>query len=224
MLRNLLLAILSICITHSVQAQTALRLHAGLSQGYLNHEYILDAYREQRYSAPLSGLALGLGLRWLDKGLFSLGSDIYYFQSGGRDNDGTDKDSNIFETPDQLRTTYLSAATVLNISPLRGRFRIDLGVGPRVDFMVGGQNTPPLRWYKDNGQEGVAKVNVGATGVLGLSLRAGRFEYGLTATYVNRFRPLLDVPSELRSSMLLLGGARSREQSLLFCLTLARQL
>jgi hypothetical protein len=221
--KKLLFAIVSICASLPTHAQTTLRFHAGLSQGYLDHEYIVDAYREQRYSAPLPGLALGLGLRWLDKGLFSLGSDVYYFQSGGRDNNGSDKDSNVFRAPDRLRTTYLSAATTLNISPLRGRFRLEIGIGPRVDFMTGAQNGPPLRWYKDNGQAGVAKVNAGANGVLGLSLRAGRIEYGLTATYVNRFRPLLDVPSELRGQTLY-GGAHAREQSLLFCLTLARQL
>lgn len=219
---KLIFSIFLLFLALSGQAQTALRLHIGASQNYLDHEFIVDAYRERRYSAPLQGFALGLGLRYLDKGLFSVSSDIYCFQSGGKDSP-EDKNSNTFQAPDRLRTTYLSAATALNISPLHGKFRLDLGVGPRFDVMIGGQNDPPLVWSKDLDREKVAWVNVGVNGVVGLYRRSGQLEYGLTATYVNRFLALTDVPSEQRGQ-LLLGGSYAREQSLLFCVTLAKLL
>jgi hypothetical protein len=210
------------CAALSARAQTTLRLHAGVSHNYLNHEFEVDGYREKRYSAPLNGFAFGLGLGYLDKGLFSMGSDLYYFQSGGKDGP-SDKDSNIFQAPDRIKTTYLSASTLVYINPLRNNTCLRLGLGPRIDFMTGGQNDPPLEWNKEFAPKGVAKVNAGVNGVLGLYRRSGKLEYGLTATYVNRFRKLVDVDSGIRGQFRY-GGAHAGEQSFLFCLTLGRVL
>ena len=200
------------------QAQKVLRLQAGISRGILNHEFTSDGYIEKRYSAPLSGYALGLGLQYLDKGLFSMSSDLHLYQSGGRDNNGSDKENNIFQAPSRLRTTYLSAATTADIHPLRGAFRLRIGVGPRVDWLLTSNDKAPFSWYRDLELKGVARVNVGINGVLGLYWRTSSVEYGLTGTWVYRFLPLLDIDGG-RQGQFQYGGADSREQTVLACFT-----
>ncbi len=63
-------------------------IHIGASYSLLNWTYLNpNGISREQYNAPLIGYAVGLGVEYMDRGLFSLSSDVSFYRSGGQFSD-----------------------------------------------------------------------------------------------------------------------------------------
>jgi hypothetical protein len=206
------LTLLLLCLATLAQAQTTLRLGAGLTEGHMSHTYTeLFGFSEDRFSDELFGFGVDFGAQYLDRGLYSLYSDISFIQSGGKDTPSDKENTRYTFLPNQFRVNYLSLGTMVLVSPIRKKFRLQMGLGPRVDFLVSYKESLLLNWPEKN-HYSLSRVNYGISGMLGLYKTIGKTEVGLGVTYFRRFLKLMDIPP-------VFTGAESIEHTVMFRLS-----
>lgn len=209
-----LFAALAFCTANS---QT---LHVALGTSHSNLDWtflVLDGFKEKQYRKASVGYAANVGIEYLDRKLLSLSSDVYFYKSGGQYTEAEKNANFVFQAPSKVEITYLSLGTCLNINPLNDKFKLQFQLGPRVDFMVKGQKDAPLSWSDDGG--GLAKINVGLTGGIGLYYQAGgNMTLGIKGLYLQRFIKLADLEPRLNGQFEY-GGASATEQTVLLNLS-----
>ncbi len=214
---HLMLSAIVILCSEITHAQT-LHLRAGITHATLDWTYVqLNGSRTEQYKAPLLGYSVGVGAEYFDKGLFSLSSDLWVYRSGGQFTD-TEKEQRPepgrvgFGDPEQIQVNYAAFSTCANFNPINGKTKLQLQLGPRIDFLFSGTDKDPLR-FVDN-RDGLSKVNYGFNLGLGLYKVTEKWEYGLQATWLNRLKKLADLEGAVTPSALLLGR---RQVNRFFC-------
>lgn len=221
MTKKIVCCLLYLLAATLAQAQTTLRIGAGLTEGYMSHIYTqLSGFNEERFGDVLRGFGVDLGIQYLDRGLYSLYSDISFVQSGGKDTPTEKDNARITFVPNQFRVNYLSFGSMVLVSPIRKKLRLQVGLGPRIDFLVSIKDE--LNWPKKDPYDGLANVNYGVSGMLGLYRTLGKTEVGMGVTYFRRFRRLLDIPFYIPDNTNLLFGAESIEHTLMLRLSVGR--
>jgi hypothetical protein len=174
-----------------VIAQRSLRLTMGASLGFVNYENRLPDYTERLYRDVRIGRVTGLTLHGIDRGLYSASATLQHQQGGGHLS-AKDKDTGLLvgNSPDILRVDYLSLGGQLHLNPLRGKNKLQLGVGPRADLLLSSKK-PPLGWI---GQEYIRRFNVGITASAGYYRTIGRSELGLCVQHLSRLRKFVNAP------------------------------
>lgn len=222
MKKHLLPVIVLLLYSATTYTQT-FHLRAGISYATLDWKFLNPAGpSEERYKDPLVGYAIGLGVEYFDRGLFSLSSDVWVYRSGGQYTDEEKaqrpQPGRIgFGDPDQIQVDYAAFSTCVNINPINGKTKLQLQVGPRIDFLLGGINREPLKFVND--RDGLSRVNYGFNLGVGLYRVAEKWEYGVQALWLNRLKKLADLKGEITPNALF-AGAEASEQVFLLQLSL----
>ena len=209
-----------------ISAQT-LHFRPGISYATLDWTYLDPrGTRTEQYKAPLLGYAVGLGLEYFDKGLFSLSSDLWVYRSGGQLTD-TEKEQRPqpgrigFGDPEQLLVDYAAFSTCANFNPINSKMKLQVQLGPRIDFLLGGADKQPLKFVND--RDGLSQVNYGFNLGVGLYRVTKKLEYGIQTTWLSRLKKLADLESEITPGAIY-AGAKANEQIFLLQLSLGYHL
>jgi len=201
MMKYFLTIVAVIWYTTNTYTQT-LHFRAGATQATLDWRYVeVQGPRpDQQYKAPLTGYAVGLGVEYFDKGLFSLSSDLWYYRSGGQFTDEEKAQrptagSVGFADPEQLLVEHAAFSTCLNFNPLHGKAKLQVQMGPRIDLVTDGTAGVPLNFVQR--RDGLNRVNYGFNLGMGFYLSGERWQYGVQATWLSRLRKLVDLDPEI---------------------------
>ena len=210
---------LSVSMIHS---QT-LNLTIGTTYSSLEWTYLNpNGFSQEQYKAPLIGYAVGLGVEYMDRGLFSLSSDVSFYRSGGQLSD-TEKEQRPqpgrigFGDPDEIRVDYAALGTYVNINPINGATKLQFQIGPRIDFLISDTDQDPLKFVER--RDGLSNINYGFNLGLGLHRVSEKLNYGLRAIWLSRFRQLADLDSAVTNDGLF-WGAEATERVFLLQLSL----
>ena len=187
------LLVISITLLHLVllSAQT-LYLHGGLSHSKLDWELSFgNGPGIKQYLKPVVGYALGLGAGYFDKGLFSLRSDASFYRSGGQFTAG---ETSQYGQDSEVLLDYATLSTCVNINPLHGKTKVQLSLGPKLDWLLKDRHQPSLDYLTD--QEAVPQLNFGIMGGLGLHRLFGKTSIGVQGWWLGRARKLVDLAIE----------------------------
>lgn len=200
----------------TVSAQT-LRFNAGTSYSKLDWKYIGEAGEEQQYKDPIFGYSFSAGMEYLEHKYYSLSSDLLFYKSGGQYSEEELNSNFIFISPEKISLSYLSFGTSFNFNPINNKFRLQLSLGPRVDYVVAGAKESPYDWIDQ--RDGLTKFNFGITAGIGLYYNRDNYIVGINSQYLNRMQKLADLqPSE--NTGLSYGGVEATEQIFLFGVSL----
>ena len=157
----------------TLPAQT-LHLHGGLSHSTLDWVYgFSGGAKDKQYFQPVMGYALGLGVEYLDRGLFSLRSDAQFYRSGGQ---YTAEEISQHSSDSEVLLDYATLTTCLNISPLHGKTKIQVSLGPKVDWLLKGQEQPSMFYPTE--RAAVSRFNFGIMAGAGLHRSFGKVSVG----------------------------------------------
>jgi len=192
----------------SLDAQT-LRFTAGTSFSKLDWKYIGEAGEEKQYEDPVTSYSFLAGMEYLEHKYYSLSSDLLMYKSGGQYSEQELNSNFIFVSPEKISLSYLSFGTSFNFNPVNNKFRLQLSLGPRVDYIVSGSKESPYDWIDQ--RDGLTKFNFGITAGIGFYYNMEKYIFGINSQYLNRMKKLADLqPSE--NPGLSYGGVEATEQ------------
>lgn len=185
-----------------------LRLDLGTSYSKLDWKYRVYS-DEQQYKSPKMGYVLSAGLEYLQKKYISITSNLSIYQTGGKF--ASDEQINTYDipSPDKISIEYVSIGSNLNFNPINDKIKLQLSIGPRLDYIIGGINKDPLKWVDK--YDGINKLNWGLTAGIGLYYRLRKCDIGLQAQFINHMEKLADLKPVIGQS-LLRAGADAKEQ------------
>ncbi len=220
------LSFITLLLYGTITYSQTLHVRAGVSYATLDWKFLNPTGpSEEQYKDPLVGYAIGLGLEYFDKGLFSLSSDVWLYRSGGQyTSEEKAQKQNFtfrFEDADQIQVDYASFSTCVNINPINGKTKLQFQLGPRVDFILSGTDKEPLKFVKE--RDGLSRVNYGFNLGLGLYRVTEKWEYGVHALWLNRLKKLADLEGAV-TPRALFAGAEASEQVFLLQLSLGYHL
>lgn len=211
--------LLSILLWRTIIHAQTFRLDAGVSHSVIEWTYLNpNGTSKEQYKAPLIGYAVGLGVEYMDRGLFSLSSEALFYRSGGQLSDAEKEQRPEpgrigFGDPDKIWVDYAALGTYVNINPINGATKLQFQVGPRVDFLIGGKDKDPLKFVES--RDGLSNINYGFNLGLGLHRVSENLDYGLRALWLSRFRKLADLDSAVTPGALFFGVEASEQVFLL---------
>lgn len=196
--------------------------YSSLEWTYLNP----NGTSKEQYKAPLIGYAVGLGMEYMDRGLFSFSSDVSFYRSGGQFSDAEKEQRPEpgrigFGDPDEIWVDYAALGTYVNINPINGATKLQFQIGPRVDFLISDTDKDPLKFVES--RDGLSNINYGFNLGLGLHRTSAQFDYGLRALWLSRFRKLADLDSAVTPGALF-AGVEASEQVFMLQLSLGYRL
>ena len=194
MVKKILILIISISFS-SLYGQTYY-LNPGTSFSKLDWKYVEHFHfdDEQQYHDPLQAFAVSAGIEYFEHKYYSITSDLYYYQSGGKYSEDEKNTNYLFKSPDKISINYLSIGSSFNINPINNKFKLQLSFGPRVDYIIN-SNSESLHWIKE--RNGLSTFNFGFTAGIGFYYRFDKYLIGIKAQYLNRIRKLADIePSD----------------------------
>lgn len=203
------------CVT-AINSQT-LYLQTGIA--YSELDWVLSepgGYREVRYMKPVTGYALGLGLEYMDRGLFSLSSEVSFYRSGGK---YTEDEEIRLREYSEIIVDYASFGTYVNINPINGATKLQLQIGPRVDLLLGDKDQDALFFLNQN--DALAEINYGFNMGLGLYHYLGKMHLGVQGVWLQRFNGLINLGI---SDSALGVGIKAQEAIFLFRLSIGYKL
>lgn len=197
---------------YASSAQT-IRFNAGTSYSKLDWKYIGQTGEEQQYKDPIVGYSFSAGMEYLEHKYYSLSSDLLFYKSGGQYSAEELNTSFTFLSPEKISVSYLSFGSSFNFNPINNKFRLQLSLGPRADYIVSGAKESPYDWIDQ--RDGLNKLNFGFTAGIGFFYNTDNYIVGINSQYLNRMRKLADLqPSE--NPGLSYGGVEATEQIFLF--------
>lgn len=171
---------------YSVQAQgQTLRFNAGVAHTSLDFNFLFDNGRqEDQYNAPLIGYSFGGELAYLNKGIYSMSSEVAISKIGGKYSREDAQQGFIVRVADKTYSSYVSLSTLIHFNPVHGKTRLELGIGPRMDIQIGNKETFVV------GAGKLTKINAGFTARAGVYHSIGQLELGLKVSYLNRLKKI----------------------------------
>jgi hypothetical protein len=180
-MKSILLAIISLVFILSSSAQIV-KINAGSSFSKLDWKVGISKI----FDKGAIGFTGGIGIEYLNRGFFSLSSNLEYLQRGAKDTIFyTDNIGNeIRRAVETARLNYITANTYAKISPPKGKTKPFLNLGffagylASVNKLVGSKKE-----FK--------KFNFGAVLGIGVSHKIGRNHIGIEGNYLPSFNALL---------------------------------
>lgn len=204
------------CVVTAINSQT-LYLRTGVAYSELDWMFREPGgYREVRFMKPVLSYAVGLGLEYADKGLFSLSSEVSFYRSGGK---YTAEEEIRLREYSEIIIDYASFGTYVNINPINGVTKLQLQMGPRVDILLGDKNQNELFFLNRN--DALADINYGFNMGLGLYHYFGKMQLGMQGIWLQRFNDLIDLGI---GDSALGVGVKAEEAIFLFQLSLGYKL
>ena len=216
MKRNTLLLLLILSFS-AVYSQT-LRFNLGSSLSKLDWLYYDGQVSEKYYENPILGYSLSAGIEYLEHKYFSVSSDILMYSCGGKysieDKTGPFKHMG----PERISASYLALGSSFNFYPVNNKFKVQLSVGPRIEYMIIGTKEGPYNWIENS--HGLTRFNYGVTAGVGLYYEIEKYVVGINAQYLSRVNDLAAVNATYSSP----GVKATQKQVLLFGFTLGYRL
>jgi hypothetical protein len=192
-------------------------LNLGTSLSKLDWKYIYQEGYEQQYDDPLLSYAFSTGVEYLEQKYYSISSDLLFYRSGGNYSEEELNTNFVFNSPEMISVSYLSLGSSFNYNPLNNNFKLQLSLGPRIDYIISGTKNEPYNWIDEG--NGLNKFNFGFTAGVGLYYNIDDYVFGLNAQYLYRFKKLADLePSD--APQYTYGGAVATEEVILFGVSL----
>ena len=194
MVKKILILIISISFS-SLHGQT-IYLNLGTSFSKLDWKYVEHFHidDEQQYHDPLQTFTVSAGIEYFEHKYYSITSDLYYYQSGGKYSEEEKNTIHTFKSPDKISISYLSIGSSFNFNPIDNKFKLQLCLGPRVDYIINSASEN-LHWIDE--RNGLNKFNFGFTAGIGFYYSFDKYHIGVKAQYLNRIRKLADIkPAE----------------------------
>lgn len=191
MKRNAIVLILSLTIS-AAYSQT-LRLNLGPSVSKLDWLYYDGQISEKYYENPRLGYLLSAGLEYLEHKYFSVSSDILMYSCGGKNSSEVKTDPFRNLGPEKISASYLALGSAFNFNPINNKFKVQLSVGPRIEYMIIGSKKAPYDIIDYS--HGLNKFNYGITGGLGLYYDLNKYIVGVNAQYLYKVKKLAEEPT-----------------------------
>jgi hypothetical protein len=207
MKRNTLILILSLTIS-AAYSQT-LRLNLGSSVSKLDWLYYDGQISEKYYENPRLGYSLSVGLEYIEHKYFSVSSDVLIYNCGGKNSSEVKTDPFRLLGPEKISASYLAIGSSININPINNKFKVQLSIGPRIEYMVFGSKKAPYDWIDNS--KGLNKFNYGVTAGLGLYYDIKKYIVGVNAQYLYRVKKLAEVQATYNSA-----GVEATEKVMVF--------
>jgi len=190
-MKQLFLVLLLALGISALSAQT-IYISNGFAYSTLNWKYSFgDGAENKQYLEAAVAYAASLGAEYLDKGLFSVRSDLFFSKSGGR---FSDTEVTKYGEDSKVVINYLSLGTCFNINPLHGKTKLQFSIGPKIDWMVKGRHQPSLDYLDD--RKSVARFNYGLAGGFCLSHVFDNTIIGIQGWWLGHSKKLVDLAIE----------------------------
>lgn len=168
-----------------------LRLNVGTSVSKLDWQYYDGGGSETYYEDPHYGYSLSAGMEYLEHKYFSVSSDLLLYNSGGKYSAEDKKITFSLMGPEQISVSYLALGSAFNFNPINNKFKVQLSIGPRIEYMINGSQKAPFDWIDK--AEGLNKFNYGVTAGAGLYYGLEKYIFGVNAQYLYRVKKLAEV-------------------------------
>lgn len=151
----------------------------------------IDGYSEIQYKAPLLSYAFSGGIEYFEHKFFSISSDLYLYQSGGKYSKDEINTQHVFNFNHTIEATYLSLGSSFNFIPLDKKLKLQISLGPRIDFFLStGKYSPYRSW--DLNRNGLTKVNYGITSGIGLYYKMNKCDVGINMQYLGKSKKVVE--------------------------------
>ena len=207
MKRNTLILILS--LTVSVAYSQTLHLNPGSSVSKLDWLYYDGQISEKYYENPRLGYSLSVGLEYIEHKYFSVSSDVLIYNCGGENSSEVKTDPFRLMGPEKISVSYLALGSAFNFNPINNKFKVQLSIGPRIEYMIYGSKKEPYKWIDNS--KGLNKFNYGVTAGAGLYYDIKKYIVGINAQYLYRIKKLAEVQATYDSP-----GVDATEQVIIF--------
>lgn len=166
------------------------------------------------YEDPLFSYGVTAGIEYLQRKNFSLASEVLFYESGGKES-ADDNHSGYSEPKDlKAKMQYLSLGTYFNFNPLDRTFKIQIQLGPRIDYIVGGYNKDPWKGYMNSRK--IERFQYGFNIGLGGYYNMEKLVFGLNVKYMHKLSKIVDyqpdpwdgeyeIPSEVSDKVMLIA-------------------
>jgi hypothetical protein len=207
MKRNAIILILSLTIS-AAYSQT-LRLKLGPSVSKLDWLYYDGQISEKYYENPRLGYFLSSGLEYIEHKYFSVTSDVLLYNCGGQNSSEHTTGPFRLMGPEKISVSYLALGSAFNFNPINNKFKVQLSIGPRIDYMIFVSKKAPFDWIDKS--KGLNKFNYGVTAGVGLYYDIKKYIVGINAQYLYRVKKLAEVQATYDSP-----GVKATEQVIVF--------
>jgi hypothetical protein len=201
--------ILFLSLWVSAAYSQTLRLNLGISVSKLDWQYYDGGGSETYYEDPHYGYSLSAGMEYLEHKYFSVSSDMLLYNSGGKYSSEDKRITFSLMGPEKISFSYLAFGSAFNFNPINNKFKVQLSIGPRIEYMIYGSKKAPFDWIDKS--NGLNKFNYGVTAGAGLYYELKKYTVGVNAQYLYRVKKLAEVHATYDSP-----GVEATEQVIVF--------
>jgi hypothetical protein len=189
-MRIKLISTFILIVTFSAAFSQTIYINPGFTFSKLNWVIYPGLSNISFYEKPLFSYGVTAGIEYLHRKNFSLASEVLFYESGGIES-GEDKHSGYSEAEDhKARMRYLSLGTYFNFNPLDRTFKIQIQLGPRIDYIVGGYDQDPWKGYMNSRK--IERFQYGFNVGLGGYYNMEKFVFGLNVKYMHKLSKIVD--------------------------------
>jgi len=164
----------------------------------------INGYTETQFKAPLLSYMFSGGVEYFEHKFFSISSDLYLYQTGGKYSKDEVNTQHVFNFDHSVEATYLSVGSSFNFIPLDKKLKLQISVGPRIDFFLStGKYSPYRSW--DLNRNGLTKVNYGITSGIGLYYKMNKCEVGIKMQYLGKSKKVVEADHTNNPQIPLIG-------------------
>lgn len=184
------LFVLFVLFTFTATFSQTIYLNPGLTYSKLDWAIYPGGSEIKFFEDPLFSYGVTAGIEYLQRKNFSLTTEILFYESGGTET-GEDSHSGYSEQEDQkAKMQYLSLGTYFNFNPLDKTFKIQIQLGPRIDYIVGGYGNDPWKGYMNSRK--IERIQYGFNVGIGGYYNIAKFVFGVTAKYLHKLSKIVD--------------------------------
>ena len=140
------------------------------------------------FEDPLFSFGVTAGIEYLERKNFSLASELLFYESGGTESEENSQSGS--SKTQKANLQYLSLGTYFNFNPLDRAWKLQVQLGPRIDYLVGGYNKSPFLGY--NNSRKIERFQYGYNIGLGVYYNYNELVFGLSASYLGKLSKVVD--------------------------------
>ena len=184
-----ILALICLLCIGQVISQTVY-INPGFTYSKLDFVIFPGGSEIEFYQDPLFSYGVSAGIEYLERKNYSLTSEILFYQSGGKESG--EENHSVHSKPEDQKAAlqYLSLGTYINFNPIDRIIKLQIQLGPRVDYIVGGYTRQPYTGYSNSSK--INRVQYGFNAGLGVYYNLEKLVFGLNAKYMHKLSKIID--------------------------------
>jgi hypothetical protein len=151
----------------------------------------IDGWTGKYYKAPLLGYSFSTGIEYFEHKFFSLSSDLFFFQSGGKYSKDELNAQYVSSSDHEIAANDLSLGSSFNFNPLNKKLKLQFSLGPRIDYLINGGKIPLYNKW-DLNRNGYKKTNFGITTGIGFYYNLHNFVTGINFQYLYKLKKFVE--------------------------------